>query len=184
MPTRWIALGTGHPGAATSAGMRTAEGLIGMGFTYPAFVVAKEAMLHADNGCGSSSPAYSNKNESPHRAGKIGEGCLQVDGMRLRMRSGVTPRTRGSSQTTRTSSSKHTIVCPVNYWLPICAGAKCGLTSAPRLPQALHTNLGSISDSLTSSGQWSADISNGCTCNQCDRSGCRWGHRCNASLRT
>ena len=69
------------------------------------------------HGCGSLSPAYSNKNESPHRAGKIGEGCLQVDGMRPRMPSGVTPRTRGSSQTTTTSSSKqllwaiHTIEC-------------------------------------------------------------------------
>ena len=48
------------------------------------------------HGCGSSSPAYANKNESPHRAGKIGEGGLQVDGMRPRMPSGVTPRTRGA----------------------------------------------------------------------------------------
>jgi hypothetical protein len=29
-------------------GVRSAEGLIGMGFAYRAFVVAKEAMLHAD----------------------------------------------------------------------------------------------------------------------------------------
>jgi hypothetical protein len=34
---------------------------------------------------------------------------------------------------------------------PFLAAAKCGLISAPRLPQALQTNRGSISDSLTSS---------------------------------
>jgi hypothetical protein len=36
--------------------------------------------------------------------------------------------------------------------VPILAGLKCGRTSAPRLPQALHTNRGSISESLKSSG--------------------------------
>jgi hypothetical protein len=142
-------IGSGSAGCASSvagAGMRTFPSLLGMGFADPAFVVAQAAVLHADI-------VAAVQNESPHRAGKIGEGCLQVDGMRLRMHSGVTPRTRGSSQTTRTSSGKHTIVCPVSYWLPICAGAKCGLTSAPRLPHALQTNRGSISDSRTSSGQ-------------------------------
>jgi hypothetical protein len=38
------------------------------------------------------------------------------------------------------------------------AGLKCGRTSAPRLPHALQTNRGSMSDSLTSSGYWSAGI--------------------------
>ncbi len=41
---------------------------------------------------------------------------------------------------------------------PLRAGAKCGLTSAPRFPQALQTNRGSISESLTSSGHRSAGI--------------------------
>ena len=41
---------------------------------------------------------------------------------------------------------------------PCERGAKCGRTSAPRLPQALQTNRGSMSESLTSSGQPSAGI--------------------------
>jgi hypothetical protein len=36
--------------------------------------------------------------------------------------------------------------------VPILAGLKCGRTSAPCLPQALQTNLGSISECRASSG--------------------------------
>jgi hypothetical protein len=55
------------------------------------------------HGCGSSSPLFSKKTKSPEENEKpppsrIGEGCLQVDGMRLRMHSGVTPRTRVAVQ--------------------------------------------------------------------------------------
>jgi hypothetical protein len=39
------------------------------------------------------------------------------------------------------------------------AGSKFGRTSAPRLPHTLQTNPGSVSESLTSSGHCSADIS-------------------------
>jgi hypothetical protein len=74
------------------------------------------------HGCGSSSPAYSNKNESPHRAGKIGEGCLQVDGMRLRMPSVSRQGPVGAvKQRRRVPASSYygqftQIVCPVSYW--------------------------------------------------------------------
>src|SRR5437879_3867430 len=41
------------------------------------------------------------------------------------------------------------------------AAAKCGLMSAPRLPQALQTKRGSMSDNRTSLPHWSADMGNG-----------------------
>jgi len=46
------------------------------------------------------------------------------------------------------------IVCPVSYWFAILAIAKCGLTSAPRLPQAACRR---------------------CNGSRRNRSGCRWG---------